>query len=189
MIESPLSPTPTPTPKSSGHAAAWRAATIACLVVFAIVAATGMSLYEQLTAQIRHLQTKLQTTAQVKFIAVLLDDRGAPALLVTMDPQDKALQIQRLNSVVEGREDTMQIWALSSVSSTTSSSSATAGDKPRSMGILGSKVKTLRIPALEKDLVGITQLAVSVEDKGGVADAQGPRLPYLFQGAWVQKAL
>lgn len=179
MIESPLSPTPTPTSKSFGHAAAWRAATIACLVVFAIVAATGMSLYEQLTAQIRHLQTKLQATAQVKFIAVLLDDKDAPALLVTVDPQDKALQVQRLNSVVEGREDTMQIWALS----------ATAGNKPRSLGILGSKVKTLRIPVLEKDLVGITQLAVSVEDKGGVADAQGPRLPYLFRGAWVQKAL
>ena len=174
MIET--SPPPNPT----GHAFAWRAATIACLVIFAIVAATGMSMYEQLTAQIRHLQTKLQATAQVKFVAVLLDDKGAPALLVTMDPQDKALQVQRLNGVVEGREDTMQIWALSAT---------TPGDKPRSLGILGSKVKTLRIPAVEKDLIGITQLAISVEEKGGVADAKGPRLPYLFQGAWVQKAL
>ena len=180
MIESPAPSLPSPSPKSSGNATAWRAATIACLVVFAIVAATGMSMYEQLTAQIRHLQTKLQTTPQVKFISVLLDDEGAPALLVTLDPQDKALQVQRLNAVVEGREDTMQIWALSP---------ATAGDKPRSLGILGSKVKTLRIPVVEKDLVNVTQLAISVEDKGGVADAQGPRLPYLFQGAWVQKAL
>ena len=169
-----------PPTNPNGHAFAWRAATIACLVVFAIVAATGMSMYEQLTAQIRHLQTKLQSTAQVKFIAVLLDDKGAAALLVTLDPQDKALQVQRLNSVVEGREDTMQIWALSSTTSV---------DTPRSLGILGSKVKTLRIPVVEKDVVGITQLAVSVENKGGVSDAQGPRLPYLFQGAWVQKAL
>ncbi len=179
MIESPSAPLSVPSPKSSGNATAWRAATIACLVVFAILAATGMSMYEQLTAQIRHLQTKLQTTPQVKFIAVLLDDKGAAALLVTLDPQDKALQVQRLNAVVEGREDTMQIWALSS----------SPADKPRSLGILGSKVKTLRIPVVEKDLAGITQLAISVENKGGVADAQGPRLPYLFQGAWVQKAL
>lgn len=183
MIESPSAPLPSSSPKSSGNATAWRAATIACLVVFAILAATGMSMYEQLTAQIRHLQTKLQSTPQVKFIAVLLDEKGAPALLVTLDPQDKALQVQRLNSVVEGREDTMQIWALSS------SPSAAPSDKPRSLGILGSKVKTLRIPVAEKDLAGVTQLAISVENKGGVADTQGPRLPYLFQGAWVQKAL
>lgn len=183
MIESPAPSLPLPSPKPSGNATAWRAATIACLVVFAILAATGMSMYEQLTAQIRHLQTKLQTTPQVKFIAVLLDDKGAPALLVTLDPQDKALQVQRLNAVVEGREDTMQIWALSSPAGTS------PADKPRSLGILGSKVKTLRIPVVEKDLVGVTQLAISVENKGGVADAQGPRLPYLFQGAWVQKAL
>ena len=180
MIDSPASVLPVPIPKKSGNATAWRAATIACLVIFSIVAATGMSMYEQLTAQIRHLQTKLQTTSQVKFIAVLLDDKGAAALLVTMDPQDKALQVQRLNGVTEGREDTMQIWAQSSI---------TPGDKPRSLGILGSKVKTLRIPAVEKDLIGINQLAISVEAKGGVADAQGPRLPYLFQGAWVQKAI
>ncbi len=169
-----------PVSQPISSAAKWRAATIACLVVFAILAATGKSMYEQFTAQIRHLQTKLQTTPQIKFIAVLLDDKQAPALLVTLDPQDKALQVQRLNAVVEGREDTMQIWALSS---------AVAGDKPRSLGILGSGVKTLRIPVVDKDLVNVTQLAISVEDKGGVSDAQGPRLPYLFQGAWVQKAL
>lgn len=155
----------------------WRAATIACLLVMAIAATTGVSMYEQFKAQINHLQTKLQDTAQIKFIAVLLDESHAPALLVTLDPKEAALQIQRLNGVTEGREDTMQLWALP------------ASGKPRSLGVLGSSGKTLRLPAKINTLDDVPQLAISVEDKGGVTEGQGPRLPYLFQGAVVQKAL
>lgn len=163
--------------KSSGHPAAWRAATIACLLVMAIAITTGVSMFEQFKAQIAHLQTKLQTTSQIKYIAVLLDDRQAPAMLITLDPQDGALQIQRLNSVAEGREDTMQVWALPKTG------------KPRSLGILVSAGKTLRLAASEKTLADAAQLAISVENRGGVSESAGPRLPYLFSGAVVQKAL
>lgn len=163
--------------KSSGHPAAWRAATIACLLVMAIAITTGVSMFEQFKAQIAHLQTKLQTTSQIKYIAVLLDDRQAPAMLITLDPQDGALQIQRLNSVAEGREDTMQVWALPKTG------------KPRSLGILESAGKTLRLAASEKMLADVAQLAISVENRGGVSESTGPRLPYLFSGAVVQKAL
>ena len=38
-------------------------------------------------------------------------------------------------------------------------------------------------------LAQASQLAISVEDKGGVPESRGPRLPYLFTGALVQKAL
>lgn len=155
----------------------WRAATIACLLVMAIAATTGVSMFEQFKAQINHLQAKLHNTAQIKFIAVLLDDSRAPAMLVTLDPNDAALQIQRLNGVTEGREDTMQLWAVP------------ASGKPRSLGVLGSSGKTLRLPADINTLDGVPQLAISVESKGGVAEGQGPRLPYLFTGAVVQKAL
>jgi hypothetical protein len=31
-------------------------------------------------------------------------------------------------------------------------------------------------------------LAISVENRGGVSPQQGPRLPYLYQGAIVRKA-
>lgn len=134
-------------------------------------------MFEQFKAQVQHLQGQLKDTAQIKYIAVLVDTNQAPAMLVTMALQDNALQLQRLNAVTEGREDTMQLWALSD------------GDPARSLGVLESKGKTLRLTATERDFSSATRLAISVENKGGVTQAKGPRLPYLFTGAVVQKAL
>jgi anti-sigma-K factor RskA len=167
----------TPTASSRVVSGWWRSATYACLVVLSIGIATGVSMFEQFKAQIEHVQGKLKDTAQVKYIAILADDKQAPAMLVTMAVQDNALQVQRLNAVTEGREDTMQLWALSD------------GDPARSLGVLESKGKTLHLPATERDFASATSLAISVEDKGGVTQAKGPRLPYLFKGPVVQKAL
>lgn len=166
----------TPLPPISS-AAWWRASTIACLLVMAFAAATGVSMFEQFTAQVNQLQNKLKNIAQIKFVAVLLDEQQAPALLVTQDPQDNALQIQRLNAVQEGREQSLQLWALA------------ANGKPRSLGVLGSAGKTLQLPANDKTLADTSQLAISVESKGGAESGRGPVLPYLFKGAVVQKAL
>lgn len=165
---------PRPAPS---NAVWWRAATIFCVVVIAFATATGISMYEQFTAQITHLQSKLLSIPQIKYIAVLQDEQQAPAMLVTLDPQENTLQIQRLNSMLEGREDTMQLWAL-----------PTSG-APRSVGILASTGKTLRLPASEKMLADVSRFAISVESKGGAEPGKGPLLPYLFKGAVVQKAL
>ena len=43
--------------------------------------------------------------------------------------------------------------------------------------------------ALDAALDSATELAISVEAKGGVPGAQGPRLPWLFKGALVLKAI
>ena len=97
--------------------------------------------------------------------------------LVTADTQGSVLQLQRLNEVREGREDSMQLWALD-------------GDKPpRSLGVIASTYKTLQLPAPATALAGVQELAISVEDKGGAAEGRGPRLPYLFKGGLVKKAL
>ena len=167
----------TPTPSPRVVSTWWRTLAYACLVVLSIGIATGMSMFEQFKAQIEHVQAKLKDTAQVKYISVLTDEKLAPAMLVTMALQDNALQVQRLNGVTEGREDTMQLWALSD------------GDPARSLGVLESKGKTLRLNATERDFASATSLAISVEDKGGVTQAKGPRLPFLFKGPVVQKAL
>lgn len=167
-----------PTPAlPARHANRWRAATIACLVLMAIATATGMSMFEQFKVQISHLQNKLQTTSQIKYISVLLDEKHAPAMLITFDLLDNALQIQRLNAVTEGQQDTMQLWALS------------GSAPPRSLGILESKGKTLRLAANSETLNDVSELAISVENKGGVEPGKGPRLPYLFIGTLLQKAL
>lgn len=155
----------------------WRALAIFLAMVSLLMWAAGTSMIEQLKSQVQHTQAKLIEVPQVRFVSVLLDEQQKPALLVTMDPQQERLQVQRLNEVKEGREDTMQLWAMD-------------GDKPpRSLGIITSKYKTLQMPAKAVDLEGATELAISVENKGGVPQAQGPRLPYLFKGWLVQKSI
>lgn len=44
------------------------------------------------------------------YIAVLLDEKQAPAMPVTLDPLDGALQLQRLTNVAEGREGSVPLW-------------------------------------------------------------------------------
>ena len=164
-------------PGARGVSAWWRAATIACLIALGVATATLFSVFAQFTAQIQHVQAQLKDTAQIKYIAILQDSNQAPAMLATFALQDDALQLQRLNTVTEGREDSMQLWALS------------GGDPARSLGVMQSTGKTLRLNVAERDLASATTLAISVEDKGGVAPGHGPRLPFLFKGSLVQKAL
>lgn len=172
----------TPSTPASPHPPArvshwWRALAYFLGLALMLGAATTVSLYEQLKAQIEHLQNKVAVIPQVRHIAVLLDAQQRPALLVTMDPQAGVLQLQRLNAVAEGLADSMQLWALAD------------GQLPRSLGVITSAYKTLQLPATEAALTGVAQLAISVEDKGGVPESQGPRLPYLFQGWLVRKAI
>lgn len=169
--------TPTPAAPAPCHASRWRIATIICLMLLAIAAATGMSMLEQFKAQLAHLQTKLKSVPQIKYVAVLLDDKHLPAQLITYDPQDGFLQIQRLNEVKEGQEDSMQLWALDEQG------------QPLSLGVITPKLKTSQIPVSDKILSQARGLAVSVENKGGVEPERGPRLPYLFTGGLIRKAL
>ena len=155
----------------------WRVLSVLLLIALLLGWAASSSMVEQLKAQISHLQAKVAVLPQVKHVAVLLDTQQRPALLVTFDPGAKALQLQRLNDVMEGREESLQLWDLAS------------GKPPRSLGLLTSRYKTLQIPARAEDLVGAEELAVSVEVKGGAADAAGPELPLLFKGWLVQKAI
>ena len=67
---------------------------------------------------------------------------------------------------------------------------ALAGDAaPRSIGVITSKYKTMQMPVKETDLQGVTEIAVSAENKGGVATGTGPSLPWLFKGWLVQKSI
>jgi anti-sigma-K factor RskA len=98
-------------------------------------------------------------------------------MLVTHDPQQGKLLLQRLNEVREGREDSMQLWALA------------GDDAPRSLGVITSKYQTLEMPVDAAALKDATQLAISAENKGGVPAGAGPSLPWLFKGWWVKKTI
>lgn len=175
MTDTTSNPNPAPTPPC--HVTRWRVATIICLILLAIAAATGASMMEQFKAQLIHLQTKLKSVPQVKYVAVLLDDKHLPAQLITFDPLDGYLLIQRLNDVKEGQEDSMQLWALDEQ------------DQPLSLGVLTTKIKTAQIPVTDKILSQARGLAISVEKKGGVEAGRPPRLPYLFTGVLIRKTL
>jgi anti-sigma-K factor RskA len=164
-------------PSASRVSPWWRVLAIVLLLALLLGWAASESMVVQLKAQIAHLQGKVAVLPQVRHISVLLDDKQLPAMLITFDPGAGMLQVQRLNDVTEGPDDSMQIWALE-------------GDKPaRSLGLIVSKYKTLQLPMTAQAMAKVSQLAISVENKGGVSDGQGPRLPYLFKGWLVQKAI
>jgi anti-sigma-K factor RskA len=169
-----MSDNPTSAPRTGGY---WRAGAIALLLLLAVGIAAGFSMFEQFVAQIHDLQQKVQKTAQLQYVAVLLDDKGEPAMLVTQMAGEGIFQLQRLNAVLEGREDSMQLWALP------------ASGSPVSLGVVQSTIKTPRLQIGEQVLTNTSRLAISVESRGGVSKSQGPRLPYLFSGALVRKAL
>lgn len=155
----------------------WRLTAIILMVVVAVGAATGVGMYEMFNAQMTHLQAKLKNVPQTKYVAVLVDSQQAPGMLVTFDPQDGQLMLQRLTDIKEGQNDSMQLWD--------NSDSA----KPVSLGVLTPKIRTAQLPMTEKSLSKVTQLAISVENRGGAEAGTPPLLPYLYAGALVQKAL
>jgi len=159
------------------HATRWLAATIFCLILLAIGAATGISMFEQFKAQVAHLQSKLKSLPQIKYMAVLLDEKHAPAQLATFDPLDGYVQIQRLNEVTEGREQSLQLWALDE------------SGQALSLGVVAPKLKTSQIRVSEKIFAQAKALVISVENKGGAEPGRKPNLPYLFSGTVIQKAL
>jgi anti-sigma-K factor RskA len=155
----------------------WRWATIFSLIFLAVAVATGWSMMEQFKAQLEHLQHKLKSTPQVRFVSVLLDAQHEPAQLITYDPQDHYLLIQRLNDVKEGQEDSMQLWALDD------------NDRPLSLGIINRSAKTAQVRVTDDVMEQTKNLAVSVEKREGADPGKPPLLPYLFKGALIRKAL
>lgn len=155
----------------------WRALTIVLLIVILLGWAASSSMKTQLQAQIQHAQARLIEVPQIRHVAVLLDNQQRAAMLLTYSPQEGALLVQRLNDVKEGREDSMQVWAI-------------AGDAPpRSLGVIESKYKTLQMPVPEAALQGVTEIAISAENKGGVPEGSPPSLPWLFKGWLVVKSI
>ena len=172
-----MTSTESPASKDRKVPSYWRALAIFLVLILLLAWAASTSMIEQLKAQVQQAQSKLVDVPQIRHISVLLDDQQQPAMLVTLDPKQGQLHIQRLNEVKEGREDSMQLWAVNGTQT------------PVSLGVIESKYKTLQMPAPASALDGASELAISVESKGGVSPTTGPRLPWLFKGALVQKAL
>jgi anti-sigma-K factor RskA len=155
----------------------WRALAIFLLIALLLAWAIASSMVTQLQAQIGHLQARLIEVPQIRHVAVLTDKDQQPAMLITHTPKEGQLLVQRLNEVREGREDSMQVWALRE------------GRPPQSLGVIESKYQTLQMPVAETDLQDVTEIGISAENKGGVPAGGAPSLPWLFKGWWIVKSI
>jgi anti-sigma-K factor RskA len=143
----------------------WRGAALAG--AFATVAAIGIGLA---------VQREAGRDAGADYVAVLADDKAAPAMLVTFEPARQTLVLRRVGSFRERPDQSLQLWALPS------------GGSARSLGVLG-EGQIVRLPTPESQLREVPALAISVERQGGVPAASGPQGPVVFKGALLRTVL
>lgn len=154
----------------------WRGAAGAGALAAVIAIVTASQLHNELGGQILDLQAQLQSAPAVEYVAVLNDDEAGPALLVTFDPNNQRLTLQRVGGYQEAADKSLQLWALP------------PGSAPRSLGVL-TRERLLQLGAGESDVRNVPALAVSLEPQGGVPSERGPTGPVLFKGALIQKML
>lgn len=143
----------------------WRGASLAGAVATLLAVVVGVDLKHQ-----------LDTAPAVQYVAVLADNKAAPSVLVTFDPKNKQLVLQRLGDFKEGSDKSLQLWALP------------PGGKPRSLGVM-SDAPALKLTAAESQVQAVPALAISLEPKGGVPSEGGPTGPVLFSGPLIEKTL
>lgn len=117
------------------------------------------------------LAGQLLARPEIRYVAVLHDERATATLLVTFDPAHSTLTVKRVASYQEAPDRSLQLWAL-----------PTAGS-PRSLGVLGEGA-VMRLAAARDQVAPVPTLAVTLEPRGGVQG--GPTGPVLFKGALLQ---
>lgn len=125
---------------------------------------------QQLAQQNVQLASQLQATPEIRYVAVLADDKSAPSVLVTFDPKHNTLTLKRVGEFNEGEEKSLQLWALP------------PGGAPRSLGVVP-QGGVAKLTAAEGQVREVPALAISLEPKGGVPGDKGPTGPVLFKGA------
>ncbi len=154
----------------------WRGATGVGAMVTVLALVGALAMRDQMGQQINGLQAKLLAQPQIEYVAVLNDDQASASMLVTFDPKNKKLTLQRVGGYQEAADKSLQLWALPT------------GNKPRSLGVL-SQAKLLQLAAGEGDVNKVPMLAISLEPKGGVPSEVGPTGPVLFKGSLIKQML
>jgi len=152
----------------------WRGAAVAgaCATLLAVV--TGWNLHGQRSAEVAQLQAQLRAVPQDAYVAVLQDAKSTASMLVTFDPRNNRLTLQRVGNYQESPDRSLQLWAIP------------PSGGPRSLGVLD-RDKLLRLAAGEANVRDVSALAISLEPRGGVPSAGGPTGPVLFSGTLIQK--
>jgi anti-sigma-K factor RskA len=111
----------------------------------------------------------MSASPEIRYVAMLEDDRSAPAMLVTFDARHGTLTIKRMGSFQEGPDRSLQLWALP------------AAGGPQSLGVLATGA-SVTLTAVERQVREMPALAISLEPKGGAPAGSGPTGPVLFKG-------
>ncbi len=154
----------------------WRGAAAAGALACVVAVTVGLNSRSQMGGEISRLQAQLLATPQIEYVAVLADEKSNASMLVTFDPKNNKLVLQRVGGYQEAGDRSLQLWALP------------PSGGPRSLGVLGSD-KLLQLTAADRDIRSVPTLAISLEPKGGVPSEGGPTGPVLFKGTLIQKAL
>ncbi len=143
----------------------WRSTTLAGALATVLAVVVGVDLKRQ-----------LDTAPSVQYVAVLADDKAAPSMLVTFDPKNRQLVMQRVGNFRESPDKSLQLWALP------------PGAAPRSLGVLGNG-PAIKLTAAASEVRAVPTLAITLEPRGGVPAGSGPTGPVLFHGALIEKML
>jgi anti-sigma-K factor RskA len=158
----------------------WRTMTVGAVLATVVAVGVGLQMNSSLqtTAQSRiaQLEKQLLEAPQVQYVSVLQDAQSAASMLVTFDPKNQQLTLQRVGGFQEGNNQSLQLWALP------------PGAAPQSLGVLG-QAPLLQLPVAEGQVKAVPTLAISLEPKGGVPSATGPTGPVLFTGALIERML
>ena len=161
----------------------WRGLAVAGSLATVAAVSVGLWLTDTAQQQMSSLQTQLQTTQaalqaapQIQYVAVLADGKADASMLVTFDPRNNQLVLQRVGGFKESANQSLQLWALPPQGA------------PRSLGVMGHG-KLDQFEAHESDVKAVPALAISLEPKGGVPSETGPTGPVLFKGALIRRDL
>lgn len=176
MAAARAAPAPPPPTGWWRSLALWRGAAGAGALATVLAVITTVGLRDRMGAQIDELQAKLSAQPQIEYVAVLSDEQASASMLVTFDPKNRKLTLQRVGGYQEAADKSLQLWALP------------PGSKPRSLGVLTPE-RLLQLAAGESDVREVPALAVSLEPKGGVPSETGPTGPVLFKGELIQRML
>ncbi|APW37066.1 RNA polymerase subunit sigma-70 [Rhodoferax koreense] len=162
-----------------GSLGLWRGLAASGVAAAVLALVNTAQVRERLGQEVATLQTRLATTPQIQYVAVLVHAQpgtteDTASMLVTFDAQNGQLVLQRVGNYQETPDKSLQLWALP------------PSGAPRSLGVLG-RDRVLRIPAGPGEVREVPALAISLEPRGGVPGAGGPTGPVLFKGALIQK--
>jgi anti-sigma-K factor RskA len=154
----------------------WRGIAMAGGLATAASVLIGWQQYTQVNRVNQELVAAASATPQLRYVAVLADDKSNANILITVDSKNNQIAVQRVGQFKEADEKSLQLWSIPK------------SGAPTSLSVLDSE-KLMRLKVSNTLLDSSEVLAVSLEAKGGVPSEKGPVGPVLFKGQLLQATM